>query len=40
MRRTSRKKEERREERKQEKNITRATKSYDKKELRTRIANS
>jgi hypothetical protein len=40
MRRTSRRKEERREERKQEKNRTRASKSYDKKQLRRRITNS
>jgi hypothetical protein len=40
MRETSRRKEERRGKRKQEKNRTRATNSYDKKELRKRIANS
>jgi len=40
MRGTSRRKEERREERKQEKDRMKAAKSYDKKELRRRIANS
>jgi hypothetical protein len=40
MRGTSRRKEERREGRKQEEDRTRVTKSYDKKELRKRIANS
>ena len=40
MRGISRRKEEKREERKQEKERKRVTKSYDKKELRKRIANS